>query len=575
MFSATPAPINHSHSAPSAVPLPLGWLWLLCAAFLLPGLIGHDPWKQDETYVFGIVHHMLHSGDWVVPTLGGEPFMEKPPLYYISASIVARLMSPWFAEHDAARLATGVFMSLMLLFTGLAARELWGRGYGRRAVLVLIACLGLTRVAHEMINDVPLLMGYSMSFFGLALSARSTWRAGLLLGTGVGVGFLSKGLLEPGMIGLTALLLPIVAPSWRRRAYAQCLLIASVAALPWLLIWPIGLYRRSPELFMDWFWVNNFGRFWGFVQLGAEKTEPWYYLHTIPWQTWPALPLALFTLWRMGRDGLSNRAVQLGALAVLVIVLVLNAAAVARDVYALSILIPLAVLAARAVDELPRRVDALASSVSLFFFGALAVVIWVIWLIMIKQGTPPSIAWLARYLPMDYHAQFSALAFVIALAFTLAFALAVRALRHARFRAVAIGALGTTLIWAQLNTLWLPWIDYAKSYRSMAVSLRAALPAHYDCIASAGLGESQRAMLDYFEGIDTRRLEKQPMADCRLLLVQSNGAAHDWVPGQNWREIWRGTRPGDSKERHRLYQKIVASTHTDARVGAAACCYPQ
>lgn len=408
MFNATLEPTTNSHDVPSVVPLPLRWLLLLCAAFLLPGLIGHDPWKQDETYVFDIVHHMLHSGDWIVPTLGGEPFMEKPPLYYISASIVARLMSPWFAEHDAARLTTGLFMSLTLLFAGLAARELWGRGYGRRAVLVLIACLGLTRVAHEMINDVPLLMGYSLAFYGLALSARSTWRAGIMLGTGVGVGFLSKGLLEPGMIGLTALLLPLVAPSWRRREYALCLLIAGITALPWILIWPLALYRHSPELFMDWFWINNFGRFWGFVQLGAEKTEPWYYLHTIPWQTWPALPLAAFSLWRTGQTGLHHRAVQLGILAIVVILLVLNVAAVARDVYALSILIPLAVLAARAVDELPRRIDAVITSVSLWLFGTLALSIWAIWLIMIERGTPPSIGWLAKYLPMDYHAKFSA-----------------------------------------------------------------------------------------------------------------------------------------------------------------------
>lgn len=368
------------------------------------------------------------------------------------------------------------------------------------------------------------------------------------------------------MIGLTAVLLPAVAPSWRRRDYALCLLIAGIVALPWLLIWPLALYRRSPALFMDWFWINNFGRFWGFVQLGAEKTEPWYYLHTIPWQTWPALPLAMLSLWRTRRTGLQHRAVQLGVLAIAVILLVLNAAAVARDIYALSILIPLAVLAARAVDELPRRVDTFFTSLSLLLFGTLAVSIWAIWLIMIERGAPPSISWLAKYLPLEYHARFSAPAFALALVFTVAFVLAVIALRAARFRAVAIGAVGVTLIWAQLNSLWLPWIDYAKSYRSMAVSLRAALPAHYDCIASEGLGESQRGMLDYFEGIDTQRLETQARADCHWLLIETNGVAPDSAPGSNWREVWQGTRPGDNKERHRLYQKIASNAHHDPHI---------
>ena len=39
----------------------------LLAAFLLAGTIGHDPWKPDEAYSFGLVFHILQSGEWVVP----------------------------------------------------------------------------------------------------------------------------------------------------------------------------------------------------------------------------------------------------------------------------------------------------------------------------------------------------------------------------------------------------------------------------------------------------------------------------------------------------------------------------
>jgi hypothetical protein len=79
-----------------------GWccLALLVAAFLVAGTIGHDPWKPDEAYTFGVVFHILQGGDWVVPTLGGEPFMEKPPLYYLAAAASATLFSPVLALHD-------------------------------------------------------------------------------------------------------------------------------------------------------------------------------------------------------------------------------------------------------------------------------------------------------------------------------------------------------------------------------------------------------------------------------------------------------------------------------------------
>lgn len=550
---------SNSEQSPASNGVVIGLLIMLCVAFLVPGLIGHDPWKQDETYVFDIIHHILKSGDWVVPTLAGEPFMEKPPLYYLTAAGFAHVFSPMLPEHDAARLASGMFMALTLLFIGLTGRELWGRGYGRRAVLILIGCVGLTRVAHEMINDVPLLAGFSMAFYGLALSRRDTVRAGLLIGTGVGIGFLSKGLLAPGMIGITAVLLPAVSASWHRRAYAECLMVAMVAALPWLLIWPLALYERSPELFMNWLWLNNLGRFAGFARLGAEKTETGYYLQTLPWQAWPTLPLALFALWRVGRAGFKTCAVQLTVLAVLVILAVLNAAAVARDIYALPILVPLSVLAARALDDLPARVVTALSWVNMLLFGTLAAVVWLVWTFMIRTGAPPQIAALSPYLPLDFQPHFAALPFVAALVLTVLWLIAMVRIHHSSLCIITTWSLGVVLVWGQLSTIMLPWLDYAKSYRSMTVSLRNALPLKHDCIASIGLGESQRGMLDYMDDLDTRRFETNLGADnCELLLVENNGKTPDTDPGPGWQEIWQGTRPGDTKERHRLYERTTA-----------------
>src|SRR5512140_2768039 len=111
-------------------PITLLWIWILAAAWILPGLIGHDPWKPDEGYTFGLVYSLLQSGDWVVPMLAHEPFMEKPPLFYLSAAATARLFSPPLALHDAARLATGLYMALTFAFIAGAARELYGRSRG-------------------------------------------------------------------------------------------------------------------------------------------------------------------------------------------------------------------------------------------------------------------------------------------------------------------------------------------------------------------------------------------------------------------------------------------------------------
>lgn len=105
----------------------LGWrAWLLAAivfcAYALPGVLGHDPWKQDETYTFGIIQHMLETGDLVVPTNAGQPFMEKPPLYAWVATSLAWLLQRVMPLHDAARLASALFVALAFAFVARAAR---------------------------------------------------------------------------------------------------------------------------------------------------------------------------------------------------------------------------------------------------------------------------------------------------------------------------------------------------------------------------------------------------------------------------------------------------------------------
>src|ERR1041384_6927991 len=86
----------------------------LLAAWVALGLFGHDPWKPDEAYTFGLVYQMLQNGDWVVPTLAGEPFVEKPPLFFWTAALFARAFGDVLPLHDAARLATGFYVALTL-----------------------------------------------------------------------------------------------------------------------------------------------------------------------------------------------------------------------------------------------------------------------------------------------------------------------------------------------------------------------------------------------------------------------------------------------------------------------------
>ena len=124
---------------------------LLCLAWILPGLIAHDPWKPDEAYNFGVAYEMIRGGSWIAPALAGEPFLREPPLYYVSAALSGLMLSPPLPLHDAARLASGFYIALALIFCGLAGRELNGPGSGVLATTLLLGGFGLVLRSHQLV----------------------------------------------------------------------------------------------------------------------------------------------------------------------------------------------------------------------------------------------------------------------------------------------------------------------------------------------------------------------------------------------------------------------------------------
>ena len=101
----------------------------------------------------------------------------------------------------------------------------------------------------------------------------------------------------------------------------------------------------------------------------------------------------------------------------------------------------------------------------------------------------------------------------------------------------------------------MPWINTAKSYRAMFDDMRLHLPTRFDCVNSINLGESEAAMLDYEGGIVAVPLERFSNARCDLVWVQDNQADRSDPPDPTWTLLWSGHRPGDSKERHRLFAR--------------------
>lgn len=119
------------------------------------------------------------------------------------------------------------------------------------------------------------------------------------------------------------------------------------------------------------------------------------------------------------------------------------------------------------------------------------------------------------------------------------------------WRAVVISASGTTLTWVLLMTLWLPTINYAKTYQAVAARLVAATPKDAKCINSTHLGDGQLGSFVYFTSLKFRDDPK-----CDLWISNQPGMARKTAEqiGINLELIWEDRRVSDRNERLRLYK---------------------
>ncbi len=534
-------------------PLKTALFLVVCVAWIVPGLVGHDPWKAEEAIVFGAVHEMLRSGDWTLFRLAGEPYLEKAPLYLWVSGVSASLLGGMLSLHDAARLASGVFMAATLGFVSLASRELLGERAMRVAVMLLIGCLGLLIRAHEMSSDLAGLTGIALGLYGLALAARKPMGGGVVTGLGMGLAFLGAGFLPLFMLLALVAALPIAHPAWRTRDFALTALVAFACAAPLVALWPLALWLKSPGWLRLWLDVAATTR-WSTSSLGSSLADLGYFLKILPWYAWPAWPLAAWALWRSRRMLATRKGIVLPLVAFGVLLLVLSVFGDAREVNAMPLLLPLAILGVAEIESVPRGGASALDWFGVTTFFLFAAMIWVGW-VAVMTGHPAGVLrWIQSEVP-GFEYRFSFLAFALAALLTLIWlAVIARSLRSTR-RALVNWTAGITMVWMLVMTLGVPLVDQARSYRALSARLVQALPPGFGCVASKNLGDPQRALLDYFVGLRTVRLDFPGAARCQVLLVQTALQRSPEKPPEGWRELWRGSRPGDRHEAFVLYAR--------------------
>jgi 4-amino-4-deoxy-L-arabinose transferase-like glycosyltransferase len=550
------------------------WLLLtLCIVYAAFGLFGRDPWKNEDAAGFGVMWTMAEGGwhDWLLPNLVGKAITSDGPLGYWFGALAIRGLGPWIDASNASRVATALLFYGACAFVWYAAYLLGRRAevqpfkyafggepephdYGRTladgALLILVACFGLAERGHETTPQLAQFAWIAMLVYGLVRAIDRPVQGALWWGTALGLIALSG---NPVLVG--ALLVGTVAQRFITPGVRDLRLpaIGLPLAAAIFVLWPLAAYLAAPDdasWFLDQWLHASLMRF-----SGPPSDVLAYAAKNLPLFTWPAWPLAIWAWWSWA--GLRRRAHIAIPLAVVVplVALVILQSQQSNRMYML-LLPPLAVLATFALPTLKRGAINAFDWFAVLSFTILGTFVWLVWLASLTGFPHPLARNLTRLVP-GYVPRFSALSFVCAVAVTICWCLLVR-WRVSRqpkvlWRSVVLSGAGTTLMWVLLMTLWLPIVNYSRTYRDVAQQIAAHLPDDYECISPVRLGDAQIATFAYFG-----QMHFEFNGECDVILRQdrSDFGEPSSMSQYVWRLVWEGRRVADRDERFRLYERI-------------------
>jgi 4-amino-4-deoxy-L-arabinose transferase-like glycosyltransferase len=547
--------------------LPRVALLLFCLAYLLPGFIGREPWKSADMTAFGYMADLAHgNASWLKPELLGLPSDVDGLLPYWLGAWALQWAPGWVAPDFAVRIPFILLLALTLAatwygvyylarspqaqpvafaFGGEANPADYARAMADGGLLALIACLGLAQLSHETTPALAQVCFAALTFHAVAAMPYRT--AGPLVGLAVGLG----GLVLSGapMMAVlfsagSALICLMDRPRESHAARRADIGVAALALMTLLaaaLAWQFDLWR------------------WRMAQPGSGQMAGWIEWRNLGrlllWFTWPAWPLALWTVWRWRRQ-LGSRHVALP----LWFATVAAGATLTMQASDRSLLLGLPAMAALAAFALPtlrRSVAALIDWFTLIFFTSCAFIIWVVWIAM-QTGVPRQPAANVARLAPGFEPSFSLISFAIALLATLAWAWLVkwRVGRHraAIWKSLVLPAGGAALSWLLLMTLWLPLLDFARSYAPLVRNVAARLDQP-ECVEVYGLSRGQIAAFQFHGQL---RLKPAALkAQCPWLLVDADtqSTLRKSVNLRQWALQATVRRPSDDDEDVLLYQR--------------------
>jgi 4-amino-4-deoxy-L-arabinose transferase-like glycosyltransferase len=281
--------------------------WLLLAGFCgflfffglgYFGLVG-----ADEPRYAQVAREMLARHDWITPTLGSKPWLEKPVLYYWEAMIAYSVfgVSDW-----AARLPSAMNAMLMVVAIYLFLRR-FRPGFQLDGALMTASAAGVIGFARAASMDMPLAATFTiamLAWYAWHESGRDRYLALFYIFTGLGM--LAKGPVAPFLAVAIIVLFALAKGEYRlirRTLWVPGILLFCGVTLPWY----VAVQIRNPGFFRVFILEHNLARFG--TNLYHHKEPFWYYLPVVlfgllPWTIFvvSALVEIIRTWWAERRE---------------------------------------------------------------------------------------------------------------------------------------------------------------------------------------------------------------------------------------------------------------------------------
>ena len=309
----------------------------------------------DEGLHAAIAQEMLDRGDAVMPRFLGEPFLDKPILYFWALMASLRALG---ASELAVRLPGLLFGWLGTLTTALLAWQIAGRRAAAIAFCLYatsLVPLGLSQVA---VHDIALVPWATLAILFLWRADRSATAGGMLgsaalAGVFVGLAMLTKGLVGVALVGVPFAVFLVIERRLTVRivlAGVVTLAIGACIAAPWFL----AMERLRPG-YLHYFFVERHLMGLTTTTQTHGRRPWWYYLPVVAGGAWPWVLYVPFAA--RGRPPGQAAARRLLWMWVAVDLVILSAAGSKLVTYLMPLFPAIAILGALAWNDRLRRAD--------------------------------------------------------------------------------------------------------------------------------------------------------------------------------------------------------------------------